>query len=63
MTNPSGCEISPFIAMEVLKAANQREQAGDPVFHMEVGQPALPASFSGSFIWKSASPAHRRRRR
>tara|TARA_R110002074_G_scaffold127017_2_gene265758 strand:- start:1299 stop:1403 length:105 start_codon:yes stop_codon:yes gene_type:complete len=34
MTNPSGREISPFIAMEVLKAANQREQAGDPVFHM-----------------------------
>ncbi|WP_339716166.1 aminotransferase class I/II-fold pyridoxal phosphate-dependent enzyme [uncultured Sneathiella sp.] len=43
MTNPSGCEISPFIAMEVLKAANQREQAGDPVFHMEVGQPGTPA--------------------
>ncbi|TNE34674.1 MAG: aminotransferase class I/II-fold pyridoxal phosphate-dependent enzyme [Alphaproteobacteria bacterium] len=36
-------EISPFIAMEVFKAANLREQAGDPVFHMEVGQPATSA--------------------
>ncbi|MCF8467863.1 MAG: pyridoxal phosphate-dependent aminotransferase [Sneathiella sp.] len=36
-------EISPFIAMEVLKAANIREQGGEAVFHMEVGQPATPA--------------------
>ncbi len=35
--------VSPFFAMEVMKAANQREQAGNPVFHMEVGQPATSA--------------------
>jgi aspartate/methionine/tyrosine aminotransferase len=43
MSNKAGREISPFIAMEVLKAANQREQEGDDVFHMEVGQPGTPA--------------------
>ena len=43
MRNSPRPEISPFIAMEVLKAANLREQGGDPVFHMEVGQPATPA--------------------
>ncbi|MEX1034437.1 MAG: aminotransferase class I/II-fold pyridoxal phosphate-dependent enzyme [Sneathiella sp.] len=43
MTNSTGRDISPFIAMEVLKAANLREQAGEAVFHMEVGQPGTPA--------------------
>ncbi len=43
MANNPGREISPFIAMEVLKAANLREQGGDEVFHMEVGQPGTPA--------------------
>ncbi len=36
-------EISPFIAMEVMKAANARESEGLPVYHMEVGQPATSA--------------------
>jgi aspartate/methionine/tyrosine aminotransferase len=36
-------KIQPFIAMEIMKAANERERAGDPVFHMEVGQPAQSA--------------------
>jgi aspartate/methionine/tyrosine aminotransferase len=36
-------EVSPFFAMEVMKAANKREQEGKPVFHMEVGQPATSA--------------------
>ncbi|MDF2368280.1 pyridoxal phosphate-dependent aminotransferase [Sneathiella sp.] len=43
MANNSGREISPFIAMEVLKAANLREQEGREVFHMEVGQPGTSA--------------------
>ena len=34
-----GAEIAPFYAMEVLKAANDREAAGDDVLHMEVGEP------------------------
>lgn len=36
-------DVSPFLAMEVMKAANQREREGLPVFHMEVGQPATSA--------------------
>ncbi len=43
MNRSKGREISPFIAMEVLKAANRREQAGGEVFHMEVGQPGTRA--------------------
>ncbi|MCC3305977.1 pyridoxal phosphate-dependent aminotransferase [Sneathiella sp. HT1-7] len=43
MSSKTGREISPFIAMEVLKAANLREQNGGEVFHMEVGQPGTPA--------------------
>ena len=32
--------ITPFYAMEVLKAANERAAQGDDVLHMEVGEPA-----------------------
>jgi aspartate/methionine/tyrosine aminotransferase len=32
--------ITPFYAMEVLKAANERAALGDDVLHMEVGEPA-----------------------
>jgi len=35
--------ISPFIVMDVMRAANQREAAGGQVLHLEVGQPATPA--------------------
>ncbi len=34
-----GTEVAPFHAMEVLKAANDREAAGGDVLHMEVGEP------------------------
>ena len=34
-----GKEVAPFYAMEVLKAANDREAAGGDVLHMEVGEP------------------------
>jgi aspartate/methionine/tyrosine aminotransferase len=35
--------VPPFIVMDVLRAANQREAAGADVFHLEVGQPGTPA--------------------
>jgi aspartate/methionine/tyrosine aminotransferase len=35
--------ISPFIVMDVMRAANEREQAGGDVLHLEVGQPGTPA--------------------
>jgi aspartate/methionine/tyrosine aminotransferase len=35
--------VPPFIAMDVLRAANQREAAGADVIHLEVGQPGSSA--------------------
>jgi aspartate/methionine/tyrosine aminotransferase len=35
--------VPPFIAMDVLRAANAREAAGADVIHLEVGQPGTPA--------------------
>src|SRR5438874_259982 len=35
--------IEPFIVMDVMRAAADREQRGGRVIHMEVGQPAAPA--------------------
>ena len=35
--------VPPFIAMDVLRAANQREADGAHVIHLEVGQPGTPA--------------------
>jgi aspartate/methionine/tyrosine aminotransferase len=35
--------IPPFYVMEVMRAAEARERAGQPVLHMEVGQPSTPA--------------------
>lgn len=31
--------VPPFIAMEVLRAANERAAAGEKVLHLEIGQP------------------------
>jgi aspartate/methionine/tyrosine aminotransferase len=39
----SRSEIAPFIVMDVMQAAAEREAAGERVIHMEVGQPATPA--------------------
>lgn len=39
MSAPRGDAITPFFAMEVMKAANARAAAGDDVLHMEVGEP------------------------
>ncbi len=35
--------VPPFIAMDVLRAANASEAAGHSVIHLEVGQPGTPA--------------------
>ncbi len=35
--------VSPFIVMDVMRAANQRAAAGGDVVHLEIGQPATPA--------------------
>jgi aspartate/methionine/tyrosine aminotransferase len=35
--------VPPFIAMDVLRAANAREAAGERVIHLEVGQPGTQA--------------------
>ncbi len=35
--------IPPFIVMDVMQAAAEREAAGDDVLHLEVGQPSTPA--------------------
>jgi aspartate/methionine/tyrosine aminotransferase len=35
--------IPPFLAMDVMRAANRREASGEPVIHLEVGQPGTPA--------------------
>jgi aspartate/methionine/tyrosine aminotransferase len=36
-------EVAPFIAMDVLAAANEQESRGGRVIHLEVGQPSTPA--------------------
>jgi len=36
-------EIDPFIAMDVMRLANERAARGEDIIHMEVGQPATPA--------------------
>ena len=36
-------QIPPFIVMDVMQAAAEREAAGDDVLHLEVGQPSTPA--------------------
>ncbi len=36
-------DIDPFIAMDVMRNANERAAQGEDIIHMEVGQPATPA--------------------
>ena len=40
--------VPPFIAMDVLRAANAREAGGHSVIHLEVGQPGTPAPDAGA---------------
>jgi aspartate/methionine/tyrosine aminotransferase len=35
--------ISPFVVMDIMRAANERQILGRDVIHMEVGQPGTPA--------------------
>src|SRR5215831_17767388 len=35
--------VPPFIAMDVLRAANERQAAGAGIIHLEVGHPGSPA--------------------
>jgi aspartate/methionine/tyrosine aminotransferase len=35
--------VRPFIVMDVLRAANERQAAGEDVLHLELGQPGTPA--------------------
>ena len=43
MTSRRAGEVAPFIAMDVLAAANEQESRGGRVIHLEVGQPSTPA--------------------
>ena len=43
MTLSKRGQVDPFIVMDVMRAANQREADGQDVIHMEVGQPGTPA--------------------
>ncbi len=36
-------QVAPFIVMDVLRAANERQAAGEDILHLELGQPATPA--------------------
>ena len=36
-------DVSPFLVMEVMRAAAEREATGKDVLHLEVGQPGFPA--------------------
>ena len=35
--------ISPFVVMDIMRAADERQQSGHDIIHMEVGQPGTPA--------------------
>lgn len=43
MTLSKRGQVDPFIVMDVMRAANLREEHGHQVIHMEVGQPGTPA--------------------
>lgn len=36
-------DVAPFFAMEILKAANERAERGEAVFHLEAGEPGTGA--------------------
>ena len=36
-------QVPPFVVMDVMRAATEREQAGENVMHMEIGQPDTSA--------------------
>ncbi len=50
--------IPPFIAMEVMRAANERAAKGDDVLHLEVGQPGTGAPRAVIEAAKAALQSH-----
>ena len=52
-------DISPFIVMDVMRAANRREATGKDVLHLEVGQPDTAAPGPVLAAAKSALDANR----
>ena len=51
--------VPPFIVMEVMQAAADKESAGDQVFHLEIGQPSTGAP-SGVIVAAKAALDHDR---
>ena len=43
-----GGAVDPFIVMDVMAAAAEKEAAGESVIHLEVGQPSTPAPKGGA---------------
>ena len=52
-------QIPPFIVMDVMRAANEREAAGGDVLHMEVGQPGTGAPAAVIEALADAMPSDR----
>jgi aspartate/methionine/tyrosine aminotransferase len=50
--------VPPFIVMDVMRAANEREEAGGDVLHLEVGQPGTPAPEGVLAAARTALDAH-----
>ncbi len=50
---------SPFIVMEVMRAADEREAAGAAVYHLEVGQPGTSAPEAVIRVAQEALAEHR----
>ena len=50
--------VAPFIAMEVLRAANERAAAGEDILHLEVGQPSTGAPRGVIEAARSALDSH-----
>ena len=46
--------ISPFVVMDIMRAASDRRQEGHDVIHMEVGQPGTPAPLAAREAVKAA---------
>jgi len=54
-----GGAVEPFIVMDVMAAAAEKEAAGDTVIHLEVGQPSTPAPKSALAAAHAALDADR----
>ncbi len=52
-------EIAPFIAMDMLAEANNRQQRGEDIIHLEVGQPGTPPPRLVREAAKKALETHR----